>query len=171
MSAHAKRVKWPQQDKTDSTHVRNVNWLLWLEVCIFTPEDNRADFGSISPLLTFLGNVRIILMNLKIYLFRFIRGVRCVKSDWIRHRSRIVNIQHVEYLRSEILMCGGNPRTSARLICRLSRETKQYPIRKHNKRSHGAAQKDLDTIIAISSCHYQRLGLCHYFKALNLLFD
>ncbi len=50
---------------------------------------------------------------------------------------------------------GGTPRTKARLICRLSRETKQYPIRKpadrrwkHNKRSHGVAQNDLDTIIA-----------------------
>ncbi len=42
-----------------------------------------------------------------------------------------------------------------RLICRLSREMKPYRIRKqsdrrrkHNKRSHGRAQKDLDTIIA-----------------------
>ncbi len=51
--------------------------------------------------------------------------------------------------------------TLVRLICRLSRETKQYPIRKQadrsitnrNKHSHAAAQKDLDTIIAISSCH------------------
>ncbi len=28
-----------------------------------------------------------------------------------------------------------------------------------------------DTIIAVSSCLYQRLGLCHYFKALKLLFE
>ncbi len=27
------------------------------------------------------------------------------------------------------------------------------------------------TIIAISSCHYQRLGLCHYFTALKLFFE
>ncbi len=36
---------------------------------------------------------------------------------------------------------------------------------------HSAAQKDLDTIIAMYSYHYQRLGLCHYFKAFNLLFE
>ncbi len=73
---------------------------------------------------------------------------------------------------------GGTPRSNEHLICRLSRETKQYSIRKqadgrlkHNKHSHGAVQKDLDTLIAISYCHYQRLGLCHYFKALNLFFE
>ncbi len=32
-------------------------------------------------------------------------------------------------------------------------------------------KRDLDTLIAISYCHYQRLGLCHYFKALNLFFE
>ncbi len=35
------------------------------QLMLYTPEDNQADFGSISPLLTILGNVRIILMNLK----------------------------------------------------------------------------------------------------------
>ncbi len=43
----------------------------------YTPQDNRADFGRISPLPTILGNVPIILVVLKIIL----SGVRCVKSD------------------------------------------------------------------------------------------
>ncbi len=158
--------------------------------------------------------------------------MKCVKSDWI----------HCWIFRIRNPAVWGIPRTNVHLIYRLSCETKQYPIRKpadrilkHNKRSHGAAQKDLDagepffssqiycnlyispglmfcfwlffkifvyclyqsyikfccynlfwavtvyflfmfnkskkyTIIAISPCHYQRLGLCHYFKALKLLF-
>ncbi len=32
----------------------------------YTPQDNRADLGPISPLLTILGNVLIILVDLKI---------------------------------------------------------------------------------------------------------
>ncbi len=31
----------------------------------YTPQDNRADFGTISPLLIILGNVPIILVDLK----------------------------------------------------------------------------------------------------------
>jgi len=31
-----------------------------------TPQDNRADFGPISPLPTILGNVPVILVDLKI---------------------------------------------------------------------------------------------------------
>ncbi len=34
----------------------------------YTPQDNRADFGPISPLRTILGNVPIILVVLKIIL-------------------------------------------------------------------------------------------------------
>ncbi len=37
----------------------------------YTPQDNRADFGLISPLLTILGNVPIILVDLKIILSDF----------------------------------------------------------------------------------------------------
>ncbi len=36
-----------------------------------TPQDNRADFGTISPLPTILGNVPIILVVLKIILSDF----------------------------------------------------------------------------------------------------
>ncbi len=32
----------------------------------YTPQDNRADFGPISPLPTILGNIPIILVDLKI---------------------------------------------------------------------------------------------------------
>ncbi len=35
-------------------------------------QDNRADFGPISPLLTILGNVLIILVDLKIILSDFL---------------------------------------------------------------------------------------------------
>ncbi len=34
----------------------------------YTPQDNRADFGTITPLPTILGNVLIILVALKIIL-------------------------------------------------------------------------------------------------------
>ncbi len=34
----------------------------------YTPQDNRADFGPISPLSTILGNVPIILVDLKMIL-------------------------------------------------------------------------------------------------------
>ncbi len=37
----------------------------------YTPQDNRGDFGPISPLPTILGNVSIILVVLKIILFDF----------------------------------------------------------------------------------------------------
>ncbi len=37
----------------------------------YTPQDNRADLGPFSPLLTFLGNVPIILVDLKIILSDF----------------------------------------------------------------------------------------------------
>ncbi len=37
----------------------------------YTPQDNRADFGPISPLPTILGNVPIILVVLKIILSDF----------------------------------------------------------------------------------------------------
>ncbi len=37
----------------------------------YTPEDNRADFGAISPLPTILGNVPIISVDLKIILSDF----------------------------------------------------------------------------------------------------
>ncbi len=37
----------------------------------YTPQYNRADFGLISPLLTILGNVPIILVDLKIILSDF----------------------------------------------------------------------------------------------------
>jgi len=37
----------------------------------YTPQNNRADFGKISPLLTILGNVPIILVDLKIILSDF----------------------------------------------------------------------------------------------------
>ncbi len=39
-------------------------------------------------------------------------------------RSRIVNIQHVKYVGSEILLCGGDTEDKRAFdICRLSRET------------------------------------------------
>ncbi len=46
----------------------------------YTAQDNRADFGPISPLLTILGNVPIILVDLKIILSDF-SGVKCFKID------------------------------------------------------------------------------------------
>ncbi len=58
------------------------------------------------------------LMVLKIILPDFPCGVRCVKSDFnicdlLGRRSgspqfEIINIKHVQYLRSEILLCVGN---------------------------------------------------------------
>ncbi len=92
----------------------------------------------------------------KDYLIRFSCGVRCVKSDWIcleerRKRSdRWLDMVsfHVIICRSKACSSSGFPphirisyrkystcvggtlRTNARLICRLSCETKQYPIRK-----------------------------------------
>ncbi len=126
----------------------------------YTAQDNRADFGPISSLPTILGNVPIILVVLKIIL-----------SDF----PEVWGVVRVTESVQKNVKGESHRRTNARLICRLSRETKQYPIRKradrrrkHNNTCHGTAQMDLDTIIAISSCHYQRLGLCHYLKALHL---
>ncbi len=74
---------------------------------------------------------------------------------------------------------GGTPRTNVHLICRLSREIKPYPIRKradrrrkHNKHSHGAAQKHLDTIIAgeiIISIFYNLID-CNLYISPGLMF-
>ncbi len=49
----------------------------------YTLQDNRADFGTIAPLLTILGNVPIILVDLKIILsdFHVVWGVLRVKKD------------------------------------------------------------------------------------------
>ncbi len=90
----------------------------------YTPQDNQPDFGPISPLPTILGNVPIILVGLKIILSDFpeVWGVvRMTESVWKNVKGE------------------SHRRTNARLIYRLSRETKQYPIRKladrrkHNK--------------------------------------
>ncbi len=48
----------------------------------YTPRDNQADFGLISPFPTILGNVPIILVVLKIILSDF-PVVWGVLSDWI----------------------------------------------------------------------------------------
>ncbi len=97
----------------------------------YTPQDNRAVLGPISPLPTTLGNVPIILVDLKIILsyisvvwgvIRVTESSRKNVGGW----SRIINIQHVE---SCCRGGGGEQR-----ICRLSRETKQYPIRKRADR-------------------------------------
>ncbi len=51
----------------------------------YTPQDNRADFGPISPLPTILGNVPIILVVLKMILsdFPVVWGVlRVIESAW-----------------------------------------------------------------------------------------
>ncbi len=40
----------------------------WPVYAGYTPQDNRADFGPISPLSTILGNVPIVLVVLKIIL-------------------------------------------------------------------------------------------------------
>ncbi len=45
----------------------------------YTPQDNRGDFGPISPLPTILG---IMSGGSKDYFIRFSCGVRCIKSDW-----------------------------------------------------------------------------------------
>ncbi len=70
-------------------------------------------------------------MDIKIILsdFPVVGGVLRV-TESARKNVGGAPIANVEYLWSEILMCGGNPRTNACMICRLSRETKQYPIRK-----------------------------------------
>jgi len=91
----------------------------------YTPQDNRADFGQISPLLTILGNVPIILMVLQIIL-RFFCSVKCVKSDWICSAERWSHPKH----ESESWCARINVRT----LWRLSHETKQYPIRKRADR-------------------------------------
>ncbi len=102
----------------------------------YTPEDNWADF---SLLTTIPRQYPDYVGGSKDYLL-----LRMSEAPQLL----IVNIQHVEYLRSEILLCWWTPRTNARSIFRLSREAKLYPNRKradrrrkHNKHSHGTAQK------------------------------
>ncbi len=64
-------------------------------------------------------------------------------------------IEHVEHLRSEILMCGGNAEDKNAIDLQIimwnetiSNQKASWQGRKHNKHSHGAAQKDLDIISA-----------------------
>ncbi len=106
----------------------------------YTPQDNRADFGPISPLPTILGNVSIILVGLKIILsdFPVVWGVlRVSESAWKNIRGALI-ANHKYYplnIYDQKSSCvGGTPRTNARMICRLSCETKQYPIRKRADR-------------------------------------
>ncbi len=120
-----------------------------------TPQDNQADFGPISFLLTILGNVPIILVLKMIFSdFPVVWGVLRVTESARKNvgGSTIENRKYSTCWDQKSWCVGGTPRTNARLICRLSRETKQYPIRKradrrrkHNKHSHGAVQKHLDS--------------------------
>ncbi len=54
----------------------------------YTPQDNRADFGPISPLPTILGNVPIILVVLKIIFsdFSVVWGV--LRLEWLNPLGR-----------------------------------------------------------------------------------
>ncbi len=92
-----------------------------------TPQDNRLILGWFLPFRQ--GNVLIILVDLKIILsdFPVVWGVLRVTESARKIRNPAV--------------WGGTPRTNTCLICRLSRETKPYSIRKqadrrrtHNKR-------------------------------------
>ncbi len=76
----------------------------------YTPQDNRTDVGPISPLPAILGNVPIILVDLKIILsdFSVVWGVLRVTESALNNVGGIVNIQHVENVWSEILLCGVN---------------------------------------------------------------
>ncbi len=114
--------------------------------------------GLISPLPTILGNVLNILVVLKIIVsyFPVVWGVFRVTESAQKNVGGvpIANNKYTTIFTIRNPAVWGTPRTNVRLICRLSRETKQYPIRKrahrrrkHNKRRHGAALKDLDTII------------------------
>ncbi len=107
----------------------------------------------------------------KDYLIRFSCGVRCVKSDWIcleelrkrpdrwldmvsfhviicrsNARSSSGFPPHIRISDRKYSTCvGGTLRTNARLICRLSCETKQYPIRKQADR-----RRKLNKLIVIA---------------------
>ncbi len=119
-------------------------------------------------------NVPIILVDLKIILsdFSVVWGVLRV-TESARKNIGDAPIANRKYLRSEILLCGGGHRGQTRVwsadyhvkrkhIQSESELTEDGSITNCNK--HVMEQKHLDTIIAISSCHYQRLGLCHYLK-------
>ncbi len=82
----------------------------------YTPQDNRADFGPISPLPTILGNVLIILVVLKMILsdFPVVWGVLSV--IWIcleerrRRPDRESQIFNMLYIYNQKSWCvGGNP--------------------------------------------------------------
>ncbi len=79
----------------------------------YTPQDNQADFGPMSPLPTILGNVPIILVVLKISYEIFLWCevlLRVTESAWKNVRGAPI-ANHVEYLRSKTLMCGGTFRS------------------------------------------------------------
>ncbi len=97
--------------------------------------------GPISPLPTILGNVPIILVVLKIILSDFpeVWGVVSV-TESVQKNVEGAPIATCWTFMIRNPAVGGALRTNARLSCRLSRETKQYPIRKladrrrkHNK--------------------------------------
>ncbi len=72
----------------------------------YAPQDNRADFGQISAFPTILGNVPIILVDLKIILSDFpgVWGVLRV-TESARKNVRGTTIENRIYSTSEILMC------------------------------------------------------------------
>ncbi len=80
------------------TIVTIYSWI-FIHYAGYTPQDNRADFGPISPLPTILGNVPIILVVLKIILSDFpeVWGVLRVTESARKN------------VKAEILLCGGNP--------------------------------------------------------------
>ncbi len=78
----------------------------------YAPQDNRADFGPISPLPTILVNVQFSLVVLKIILsdFPVVWGVLRVTESARKNIGGAPIAKHVEYLQSKILMCGREPR-------------------------------------------------------------
>ncbi len=68
---------------------------------------------------------------------------------------------------------GGTRRTNEHSICRLSHETKQLTEdgSKTNRNKQMSSWRSTKGFGHDHRNFFQRLGLCHYFKTLNLLFE
>ncbi len=97
---------WRQDFLTGNYTLKYNYWVSSSTYAGYTPQDNRADFGPISPLPTILGNVLIILVVLKIILsdFPVVWGVKRICSE---ERRRIRPIANHKDQKSWCV--GGNP--------------------------------------------------------------
>ncbi len=147
----------------------------------YTPQDNRADFWPISPLPTILGNVPIILVDLKIILsdFPVVWGVLRV-TESARKNVGGASIANHKYSTCWIFTIRnpdvwGEPRGQTRVW------SADYHVKRNNIQSESELTEDGNITNAVISQHKSIWTLSSQFlpaitkdwdfKALNLFFE